>query len=48
MLVSKGELRVNDQELNQGDGLEITDVDAVQIEALSQTAEVVVLDVPSH
>lgn len=48
LLVSKGELRVNDQELNQGDGLEITDVDAVQIEALSQTAEVVVLDVPSH
>lgn len=47
LLVSSGELQIDDLVLNQGDGLEIRNLKSVQMSAISELAEVVVIDVPS-
>ncbi len=46
VLASSGSLRINGQELKQGDGAEITGDDTLHITALSD-AEVLVIDVPA-
>ncbi len=47
ILVSKGEISIDDQKLKQGDGAEITGVQEFKIKAISD-AEVLVIDVPSR
>lgn len=46
LLVSKGELQINGQNLKKGDGAEITSESVVRLQALSD-AEVLVIDVPA-
>ena len=46
MLVSKGEIEIEGQQLKEGDGIEIVDEDHVHIKALSD-AEVILIDVPA-
>ena len=45
VLVSEGLLEVEDQILNKGDGLEVTDLSSINIKALSDT-KLLVIDVP--
>ncbi|HOO50605.1 MAG TPA: pirin family protein [Alphaproteobacteria bacterium] len=45
LLVSKGEITLDGQKLEKGDGAEITNQGSVEIEALSE-AEIILIDVP--
>ncbi len=47
ILVSKGELEINDQKAKKGDGVEITNLDSIKIKAVSDS-EVLVIDVPKN
>ena len=47
LLVSEGELRVNGQALSTGDGAEISDIDTISIQAVTD-AELVIIDVPQQ
>ncbi|MGE4313542.1 MAG: pirin family protein [Pseudobdellovibrionaceae bacterium] len=47
ILVSQGEIEVEGRTLREGDGMEVTQVKEVTLEALSD-AEVIVIDVPQH
>lgn len=46
LLVSAGEIQIEDQVLAKGDAMEMSKLKSVQIQALSATAEVVVIDAP--
>lgn len=45
LLVSKGEITLDGQRLEKGDGAEITNQGSVEIEALTE-AEIILIDVP--
>ena len=47
LLVSEGQIQLNDHLLSTGDGAEVTDVDTVTIQAVTE-AELVIIDVPKH
>ena len=47
LLVSEGKLEVNDHPVNTGDGLEITDLEDIEIHATDQS-KFLVIDVPNH
>lgn len=47
ILVSEGELLLDDHVLTTGDGAEISNIDAINIQAVTD-AELVIIDVPQH
>jgi quercetin 2,3-dioxygenase len=47
ILVSKGQIKIEDQILKQGDGAEITDLSNIKIESLSD-AEMLLIDIPNN
>ena len=47
VLISEGTLKIGDHELNKGDGLEIENLSAVELTALTDT-KILIIDVPKH
>lgn len=47
LLISHGELKINNQKVKKGDGIEITDISHINIEAL-EDSEILLIDVPKY